>query len=116
MSEEKPERPEVDPLGPMMQFYDAWAKSWSSTMSETVASERFAETMAQQMESGLDAMAFIRRQVGETMEEYLHQMSMPTRDEVISLAERLTKIEMTIDDIDAKMDEVLDQLKALQDN
>ena len=116
MSEEKKEKPEVDPLGPMMQFYDAWAKSWSGAMSETVASERFAETMAQQMESGLETMALIRRQVGETMEQYLHQMSLPTRDEVLGLADRLTKIEMAIDDVDAKMDEVLDKLKALQDD
>jgi polyhydroxyalkanoate synthesis regulator phasin len=46
------------------------------------------------------------------MEQYLQQMSLPTRKEVVSLAERLTKIEMRLDDLDAKLDEVLDHLKA----
>lgn len=116
MSEEKSGNPEVDPLAPMMQFYDSWVKTWSGTMSETVASEQFAETMAKQMEGNLEAMAVVRRQVGETMEQYLHQMSLPTRDEVLGLAERLTKLEMAIDDVDAKVDEILDHLKASADN
>ena len=46
------------------------------------------------------------------MEQYLQQMNLPTRTEVISMAERLTKIEMAMDDLDAKLDEVLDLLKA----
>jgi hypothetical protein len=39
-------------------------------------------------------------------------MNLPTRKEVISMAERLTKIEMAMDDLDAKLDEVLDRLPA----
>jgi hypothetical protein len=46
------------------------------------------------------------------MEQYLRQMSLPTRSEVLSLAERITRMEMTLDDIEAKMDEALDLLKA----
>ena len=38
-------------------------------------------------------------------------MSLPTQSEVVSLAERLTTIEMRLDDVDAKLDEILDQLK-----
>jgi polyhydroxyalkanoate synthesis regulator phasin len=45
------------------------------------------------------------------MEQYLQQMSLPTQSEVVSLAERLTTIEMRLDDMDEKLDEILDQLK-----
>ena len=112
MSEEKKQEQEFDPSTMMLQFYDNWTKSWAKAMSDTVASKTFAESMGKQMESSLDAMGMVRRQVSEMMEQYLQQMSMPTRSEVLSLGERLTKIEMTIDDLDAKLDEVLDQLKA----
>jgi BMFP domain-containing protein YqiC len=69
--------------------------------------------MGQQLESSLDALTLVRRQVNELMEQYLQSMSLPTRGEVLSLAERLVKIEMRLDDLDAKLDEALDYLKAL---
>jgi len=35
----------------------------------------------------------------------LQQSNMPTRSDVVSLAERLTNIERRLDDLDAKLDE-----------
>ena len=114
MSEQKlakPEQPEADPFASMVQFYDTWAKSWADVMSQTVASKGFAESMGRQLEGSLDALTLARRQVGELMEQYLRQLNLPTRKEVISIAERLTKIEMAMDDLDAKVDEVIDLLR-----
>lgn len=102
----------IDPLAQMFQFYDTFAKSWSGVMSEAVASKSFAESMGKQMESSLDTMTLMRRQMGDFMEQYLQQISLPTRKEVLSIAKRLTHLEMALDDLDAKMDEVLDLLKA----
>jgi hypothetical protein len=105
-------KPEMDPFAQMFQLYDTFAKSWSNVMSEAVASRSFAESMGKQMESSLDTMTLMRRQMGDFMEQYLQQISLPTRKEVISIAKRLTHLEMAMDDLDAKMDEVLDLLKA----
>jgi polyhydroxyalkanoate synthesis regulator phasin len=96
----------------LFQFYDAFAKSWANVMTETVASRGFAESMGKQVESSLDAVSLLRRQMGELMEQYLQQMSLPTRKEVVGVAERLTRLEMAVDDLDAKLDEVLELLKA----
>jgi hypothetical protein len=109
------EMPAADPLAQMLQFYDAFAKSWASVMSQTVASPRFAETMGKQVESSLDAVALMRRQVGEVIEQSLQQMSLPTRKEVAGIAERLTRLEMAVDDLNAKLDEALDLLKSRHD-
>jgi hypothetical protein len=68
--------------------------------------------MGQQLESSLDTMTLFRRQFGDIMEQYLQQMSLPTRKEVISIAKRLTQLEMAADDLNAKMDEILDLLKS----
>jgi hypothetical protein len=48
------------------------------------------------------------------MEQYLQQMNLPTRDQVVNLAERLTNVEMRLDDLDAKLDDTLDQIKAIR--
>ena len=111
MSDETPEKPDVDPFAQMIQFYDSMSKSWASAMSDAVASKSFAESMSEQMEGNLEAMSLMRKQFGDSMEQYLQQMNLPTRKEVITLSERLTKLEMTLDDLDAKLDEILDALK-----
>ena len=115
MSEEDPKKTQADPMASMMQFYEQWTQTWAKSMSETVANPRVAEMMAQQTEGSLEFWAMVRRQVGEAMEQYLQQMSLPTQSEVVSLAERLTTIEMRLDDMDEKLDEILDQLTEKQD-
>jgi hypothetical protein len=101
----------VDPFSQMFQFYDNFQKSWAGVVSETVSSKGFAESMGQQLESSLDTMTLFRRQFGDMMEQYLQQMSLPTRNEIISLGKRLAQLEMSLDDVDAKLDQVLDILK-----
>lgn len=111
MAEDKSKGTVTDPFSPLVEFYDNWTKSWSGAMSEMVASKSFADSMSKQVESNLEALAMVRRQVDGIMEQYLQQMNLPSRKEVISLAERLTKIEMAVDDLDAKMDQIIDLLK-----
>jgi hypothetical protein len=104
--------PEVDPFSQMVQFYDDWTRAWSGAMSETVSSKGFVDSIAQQMESSLSTMGLLRRQVAEIMEQSLQQMSLPTRKDILGLAQRMTNVEMRLDDLEAKIDEVLDHLKA----
>ncbi len=114
MSEQKSQKTEFDPFAPWKQFQEAGMQAWAKRMSEAVASEDFAKSMGQYLDSYLEASAPMRRQIEEAMEKYLQQMNMPTRSEVISLAERLTSLEMQADDLNAKADEILDRLKAIQ--
>lgn len=110
MSENEEKQP-GDPFAQMVQFYDDWTKTWAGAASEMVASKSFADSMAQQLESTLSLTQLMRRQMGESVDKALQQMSMPTRNEVLSIAERVTSIEMRLDDIETKLDEVLDILK-----
>ena len=108
---EKSERPENDPFSQMLQFYDDWTKTWSGAASEMASSKSFADSMARQLESSLSTAQLMRRQMGELVEQSMQQMSLPTRKDVHSLAERLTHVEMRLDDLEAKLDEALDLLK-----
>jgi hypothetical protein len=110
MSEEPEKKP--DPWAQMLQAYDEWTKTWAAPMSQMVSSKPVADAMAQQMETSLTATGIMRRQMAELMEQTLQQMSLPSRKEVLSLAERQAAIEMRLDDMEAKLDEILDLLKA----
>ncbi|MEJ2736390.1 MAG: poly(R)-hydroxyalkanoic acid synthase subunit PhaE [Anaerolineae bacterium] len=108
---EKDEKPQVDPFAQMVQLYDDWTKMWSGAASEMVSSKSFADSMAQQLESTLSTAQLMRRQMSQIMEQSLQQMSLPTRQQVVGLAERMTSLEMRLDDMEAKLDEVLDLLR-----
>jgi polyhydroxyalkanoate synthesis regulator phasin len=108
---EKEEKQAGDPFSQMVQFYDDWTKTWAGAASEMVSSKSFADSMAQQLESTLSTTQLMRRQMAEIMEQSLQQMSLPTRKQVVSLAERMTNLEMRLDDMEAKLDEVLELLK-----
>lgn len=110
---EKQDEPKAspDPFASMVQFYEAWSRSWAQAMTEAVSSKSVAESIGQQMESSMESLAMARKQINEIMERYLQEMSLPSRAEVISLAERMTGIEMKLDDIEAKLEEVLDALR-----
>jgi hypothetical protein len=107
MSEQKSN----DPFAQMLQFYDEWSKNWASALSQMVSSKPVADSMAQQMEANLSAMGLMRSQMSEMMAQTLQQMNMPSRQEVLSMSERMTQIEMRLDDMEAKMDEALDLLR-----
>ena len=77
-----------DPFAQMLQFYEEWTKTWAAPLSQMVSSKPVADSMAQQMETSLTAAAFMRRQMTELMEQTLQQMNLPSRKEVLSLAER----------------------------
>jgi len=110
---ERDEQPQAsDPFAQVVQFYDDWTKTWAGAASEMVSSKSFADSMAQQLESTLSMTQLMRRQMGEIMEQSLQQMSLPTRKQVVSLAERMTHMEMRLDDMEAKLDQALDLLKA----
>ena len=115
MSEKQTEKVVPDLFSPWTELPAAGAEAWSKAMSDVVNSESFARAMGEYVESALEASMLLRRQAEAAMEMYLKQMNLSSRQDVIGLAERLTRLEMRLDDLDAKTDEVLDRLKAIQE-
>ena len=111
---ESDEKQAGDPFSQMVQFYDDWTKTWSGAASEMVASKKFADSMAQQLENSLSATQLMRTQMSQLMEQYLQQMNLPSRSEILGLARQLTKLEVRLDDVEAKLDEALDLLRAAE--
>lgn len=115
MSEKEAATQKPDPFETLQRAQQAWMEAWSKSMSEFVASEAFAESLGQQVETYVDSTAPLRRQFEQGMELYFQQHNLATRADALSLAQRLTHVELRLDDLDAKLDTVLDHLAALRE-
>jgi polyhydroxyalkanoic acid synthase PhaR subunit len=96
-----------DPMEPWRGMRDAYLEVWAKTMVETVNSEAYSQATGAMLDTYLTMSAPFREVVEKTMVKTLEQLAMPTRNDVISIAERITNLEMRLDDLDAKIDTVL---------
>ena len=95
-----------DPLGFWRTTQNASLDAWSKTMVELVNTEAYAEATGRLLDTYLAASVPLRKAVEQAMTQVLGQINMPTRAEVLSIAERMTNIEMRLDDLDARFDEI----------
>jgi hypothetical protein len=58
------------------------------------------------LDSYMTVSAPFREAVEKAMLKTLEQLAMPSRADVVSIAERITNIEMRLDDLDAKLDTI----------
>jgi len=86
----------------------------SKTMVETVNSEAYAKASGAMLDWSLTAASPIRDAMEKSMLQAMQQLSIPSRQEVAALAERFTNLELRVDDLDAKLDRVLDLLAQMR--
>jgi hypothetical protein len=94
-----------DPTGMFKSMRDAGMDNWSKMMIQLVNSEGYAQATGAMLDAWLTGSAPFRKAVESAMTQVLTQLNMPTRSDVIGLGERLTHIEMRLDDLEAKLDE-----------
>ena len=95
-----------DPLGFWRTTQNASLEAWSKAMVELVNTEAYAEATGRLLDTYLAASVPMRKAVEQVMTQVLGQINMPTRAEVLSIAERMTNIEMRLDDLDARFDDI----------
>ena len=96
-----------DPTGMFKDMRDAGMDAWSKMMIQFVNTEAYAQATAAVLDAWLTSSGPFRRAIETAMTQTLVNLNMPTRADVISLAERLTNIEMRLDDLEAKLEEGL---------
>jgi hypothetical protein len=94
-----------DPTGMLKGMRDANMDGWSKMMIELVNTDAYAEATGAMLNAWLTASGPFRKVMEDSMAKTLEQLNMPSRDDVTRIAERLTNIEMRLDDLDAKLDE-----------
>jgi polyhydroxyalkanoic acid synthase PhaR subunit len=95
-----------DAMDPWRGMRDAYLDVWAKSMVETVNSEAYAQATGSMLDTYLAMSAPFREAVEKAMLKTLEQLAMPTRADVVSIAERMTNIEMRLDDLEAKIDEI----------
>jgi hypothetical protein len=92
------------------ELRDAYLDAWAKIMSDTVQSESYAQNSGAMLDACLTASAPFRQAMEKSMVSALEQLNMPSRPDFVSLAERMTNIEMRLDDMDAKLDRIVQAL------
>src|SRR5277367_1193954 len=95
-----------DPMEPWRGVRDVYLDAWGKTMVEMVNSEAYAQATGSMLDSYLTVSAPFREAVEKAMLKTLEQLAMPSRADIVSIAERMTNIEMRLDDLDAKLDAI----------
>ena len=106
MSQKNDNHNPFDPTGMLKNMRDASLDSWAKMMVQLVNTDAYSQASGAMMDAWLTTSTPFRKALETTMTQVLTQLNMPTRGDVISIAERLTNIELRLDDMEAKLDEV----------
>lgn len=93
----------LDPFGIWKAARDANLEAWSKLMIDVVNSDEYARATGSALDQTLAMSQPFRQAVERIMTQTLATMNMPSRAEVISVAERLINVEVRLDDLDAKI-------------
>jgi hypothetical protein len=97
----------LDPMEQLRGMREAYMEAWAKTMGEYVNSEQYAQQSGATLDAMLAVSAPFRAAIEKAMVNALQQLAMPTRPDFISMAERLTNVEMKLDDLDVKLDRIV---------
>ena len=89
----------------MKSVRDANMDAWAKMMVNLVQSEAYAESTAAMLDAWLTSSGPFQKAIESSMAQTLAKLNLPTRDDVTRIAERLTNIEMRLDDLDARLHE-----------
>lgn len=103
-----------DPFEPFRGMRDAYLDAMSKTMIDAVNTEGYAQATGAMLDYYLSASAPFREALEKSMVQALQQLSLPSRQELAALAERFTNLEMRVDDLDAKLDRILNAITAIR--
>ena len=98
----------VDPFEAFRKMRDTYLEGMSKVMIDAVNTEEYAQTTGALLNNYLTLYAPFREALDKAMIMALEQFSLPSRQQVVALAERFTNLEMRLDDLDAKLDRIVE--------
>jgi polyhydroxyalkanoate synthesis regulator phasin len=105
---------QFDPFERFRGMRDAYLDAMSKTMVEAVNTDNYAQATGAMLDYYLSASAPFREAMEKSTAQALQQLSLPSRQELAALAERFTNLEMRVDDLDAKLDRILNVITAIR--
>lgn len=108
MAAEKQGTNSADAFEAFRKIRETYLEGMSKVMIDAVNSEEYARTTGALLNNYLALSAPFREALDRSMMMALEQFSLPSRQQVTTLAERFTNLEMRLDDIDAKLDRMVE--------
>ena len=102
----------ADPFEALRGMRDNYLDAMSKVMMNAVNSEEYAQATGAMLNTALTASAPFREALDKAMSAALQQSSMPSRQELAALAGRFTNVEMRLDDMEAKLDRIIELCSA----
>jgi hypothetical protein len=99
-----------DPVALWQKMLGEMEKGFNSIANQALASPQFSKAMNQA--GGVTAGA--HKQLGDLMEKYFISMNMPSRSQMVGIAERLQAIEGHLNDIKLLLQEIQKQTIAVR--
>jgi hypothetical protein len=93
-----------DPVESIREMRDAYLNAVAKTMVEAVNTDTYAQASGTMLDISLAASAPFREALEKSMLQVLQQLSLPSRQDVLSLSERFTNLELRLDDMDATLE------------
>lgn len=97
---------DYDPIGAFREMRDNYLDAWAKAMVETVNTDAYAKATGMMLDAYLTASQPLRETLEKILPQTLQQLNLPSRTDFISLAERVTHVEMKLDDMDATLDRI----------
>jgi hypothetical protein len=99
----------LDPFGFWKTYRDTSLEGWSKLMIDMVNTQEYARFTGQILDQYMTVAQPVQDAVQKSMVMLLPYFNLPSRDEVISVAERLVNIETRLDDLDAQTSDMSDE-------
>jgi len=99
-----------DLMGQWKQFLDQWIAAWSRVLEQTMGTEAFAQVLGRQLESFLNTAGPAKKQADQQMETSLASLGMPSRAQVIGIAQQVIQLEEKVEGVEDRLDAVLKRL------
>lgn len=97
MSENEPQT--IDPFRAWREWFQENEQRWSQSMTEVMGDERFAKGMGKYFQEALHA----HRMFTDSMAQYLGNMNLPARSDILDLGDRLGRLEDSIAALQAEV-------------
>jgi len=95
-----------DPVKLVRDARDAGMDAWAKLMLRLTSSHEYQRMQGFISRPTLLALAMFRKASDSTMGGVLGNLNMPSREEVLQISQRLTHIEMALDDLAAGLDQL----------
>jgi hypothetical protein len=97
---------DYDPVSTFREMRNNYLDAWAKAMIETVNTDAYAKATGVMLETALTAYQPFRETIEKVMPQTLQQLDLPSRADFISLAQRVTHIEMKLDDMEDALDRI----------